>query len=124
MNIIVTDAETLPTMINEIQMVVDKLIVLIEKVEYTIFYEFLTNFVSAIDKFLVNQYILRIFDALVENIVREQTKKLNGLEHQDIVIQKSIGVIRKICRNNTYMSVHSQAFETSLAKIFVFMEDP
>ena len=81
MNIIVTDAETLPTMINEIQMVVDKLIVLIEKVEYTIFYEFLTNFVSAIDKFLVNQYILRIFDALVENIVREQTKKLNGLEH-------------------------------------------
>ena len=71
LNIIVTDAETLPTMVNEINMVVGKVITLIEKVEYPIFFEFLDHFVSAIDKFLVNQYILSIFDALIGNIVRE-----------------------------------------------------
>ena len=42
----------------------------------------------------------------------------------ETVISKSIGVIRKCCRSGSYMKVHAQAFEQSLTKIYIFMDDP
>ena len=58
-------------MVAEIDMVVEKVIFLIQKVEYTTFYEFLTQFIEWTEKVLVDQHIVKIFDALVDNIVRE-----------------------------------------------------
>jgi hypothetical protein len=106
LSIIVTDNDTLPHMVAEIDMVVEKVIFLIQKVEYTTFYEFLTQFIEWTEKVLVDQHIVRIFDALVDNIVREQEKKLANQEHSKIVMSKGIGVLRKCCRSKNYMRVH------------------
>jgi len=90
----------------KVDMMVDGVINLIGKIDYANFFDFLGDFVSALSKVLVESHIVPIFQALIENVHNQQTNKIQGLNFSNFVIDRCVGIIRKITRTKDYMKVH------------------
>ena len=75
MNIIVTDSDIAPRMVNHLDMIVANIIELTKTVGFVTFYEFLQEFVKIFAKVINGPKIVSVFKACVDRILSDIIKR-------------------------------------------------
>ena len=124
LNIIVTDSDIAPRMVNYLDMIVPHIITLIDTVGFVTYYEFLQEFIKIFAKVIMGDKIMSILKACVDRICKDiQKRKEDGLGNT-LVIDKCCSILRVALESNVFMPAMKQEFEEVLKPIYMCMVDP
>jgi len=124
LNIIVTDSDIAPRMVNHLEMIVPHIISLLDTVGFVTYYEFLQEFIKIFAKVIVGDKICSILSACVARICKDiQARKEDG-SGNTLVIDKCCNVLRLALESNVFMPQNKGQFEEILKPIYQYMIDP